>query len=407
MSRIIAGFVRFTKGRGRRGLLAAGVCLSLSVCAPTVAAHHITASGASVLYRPSDPSQFAGYPRVIRLAHNGSVNGTLLATFGINVGGTDSLLIYRSADGGRSWSRLSTLADSAYGGRSCCETLFEVPRALGTTPAGTLLLAESAGAAGTVGHELKIFRSRDQGRTWAYLSSCAKGAGGMWEPDFQIDRAGRLVCYFSDERRVAYSQFLGHVVSADGGKTWGAERVDVAVPDGSSRPGMATVIRLPSSRYVMSFEVCGRTNCEVHLKTSADGDAWGNAADLGPRVGTGAGVYAGHTPYIAWAPEGGAHGEILLTSHDLYGRDDTVAPQSRRVLLVNRQDGTGPWSTIAAPVQVSQGGPDCANYSSALLPSPTGSGLFMLAAAGLDGGGCEIRYGRAPIGHPAATTASS
>jgi len=393
LSRMIADFIRVMKGRRGRGFLAACVCLSVGMSAP-IATRHAAASGGGVLYKPSDSSQFAGYPRVIRLAHNGPANGTLLATFGINVGGTDSLLIYRSTDDGRSWSRLSTLADGAYGGHMCCETLFEEPHALGRQPAGTLLLSESAGAAGTVGHELKVFRSRDYGRTWTYLSSCAKGAGGVWEPDFQINRAGRLVCYFSDERRIAYSQFLGHVVSADGGKTWGPEHVDVAVPDGSSRPGMATVIRLPSGRYVMSFEVCGRTNCDVHIKTSADGDTWGHAADLGPRVQTSSGVYAGHTPYIAWTPAGGAHGEILLTSHDLYGRDDMVVPQSRHDILVNRQDEVGPWSLIAAPVQMSQGGPDCANYSSALLPSPTGSGLFMLTAAGLDGGGCEIRYGR-------------
>ena len=393
---MIAGFIRVTTAGDGRGLLAAGVCLSLGMFA-LIATRHAAASGSGVLYRPSDPSQFAGYPRVIRLAHSGTANRTLLATFGINVGGTDSLLIYRSTDDGRSWLRLSTVADGAYGGRMCCETLFEAPQALGHQPAGTLLLGESAGAAGTVGHELKIFRSRDHGWSWTYLSSCAKGAGGVWEPDFQVDRAGRLVCYFSDERRVVYSQFLGHVVSVDGGKTWGPEHVDVAVPDGSSRPGMATVIRLPGGRYVMSFEVCGRTNCEVHIKTSADAESWGAQTDLGPRVQTSSGVYAGHTPYIAWTRAGGAQGEILLTSHDLYGRDDTVAPQSRHDLLVNKQEGTGPWSLVAAPVQVSEGGPDCANYSSALLPSSTGSGLVMLAAAGLDGGGCEIRYGRSAL----------
>ena len=214
---------------------------------------------------------------------------------------------------------------------------------------------------------------------------------GIWEPDFQIDRAGQLVCYFSDERQVTYSQFLGHVVSPDGGRTWGKEVMDVAIPDGISRPGMATVVRLPSGRYVMSFEVCGRANCEVHVKLSPDGVTWGSPADLGARVQTASGEYAGHTPYLTWTPVGGPHGALVLVAQDLFGPDDLVASNSRQVLLANYQQGTGPWTTVPAPVQVPAGGPLCSNYSSALLPSVSGGSLTMVAAVGLDGGGCAIR----------------
>ena len=350
-----------------------------------------------VVYQPSDPSQYAGYPRLIRLAHSGRANGTLLATFDIYAGAADRLLLYRSVDDGRSWSHLATIADAAYAGRMCCATIFELPHALAHQPAGTLLLAESAGAAGTVGHEIKVMRSRDHGRTWTYLSSCARGAGGLWEPDFAIDRAGHLVCYFSDERRAEYSQFLGHVVSTDGGQSWGAEHTDVAIPDGASRPGMVTVLRLPGGRYVMSFEICGRANCEVHLKTSPDGDRWGRPDDVGSRVQTADGRYAGHTPYVAWTPAGGPRGELLLTSQDLFSPDDLVAPDSRRMLMLNRRGGLGPWTLIPAPVRIPQGGPDCSNYSSALLPSTTGNTLTMVAGVALSGGGCAIRYAVAPV----------
>ncbi len=395
MSRTIAGFVRLTTGRVGHGLLAAGLCLSLSMFAPAVAARHAAANGGAVVYSPDDPAQFAGYPRVIRLAHSGRANGTLVASFGIYADGHDSVLVYRSTTDGASWTPLSTVAETAYGGRTCCATIYETPRALGATPAGTLLLGTSEGAAGTIGHELKVFRSDDGGRTWKYLSSCARGAGGLWEPYFGLDRAGRLVCYFSDERRPAYSQFLGHVVSTDGGRTWGPERADVAVADGVSRPGMAIVARLPSGRYIMSFEVCSPTNCEAHVKTSADGDDWGKASDLGPRVQTADGRYANHTPYLVWTPTGGPRGELLLVAKEVLKSDGTPAPESGRVLFVNKRDGTGPWSLMAAPVRMPvEGKPDCANYSSALLPSATGSSLAMVAAAGLDAGGCEIRYGR-------------
>jgi BNR repeat-like domain len=351
----------------------------------------------AVVYRPSDTSQFAGYPRVIRLAHGGRANGTLIATFDVFLENTDRVLIYGSVDDGRTWSRLAILADTDYAGRMCCATLFELPTVMGHQPAGTLLLAESAGAVDAVEHEIKVFRSADHGRSWTYLSSCASGAGGLWEPSLSIDGVGQLVCFFSDERQVTYSQFLGHVVSTDGGQTWSDERVDVAVPDGSTRPGMATVVRLPSGRYLMSFEVCGLPNCEVHFKSSADGNDWGEPTDLGERVQTDAGIYAGHSPFLVWNSEGNPQGTLLLSSQDLFEPDGLVAPESRRALLANRQGGTGPWSLTPAPISIPQGRPDCANYSSPLLPELGDQGVAMMAAIGLDNGGCEIRYGRAPV----------
>ncbi len=354
-------------------------------------------AAAGVLYRPGDPGQFAGYPRVIRLAQSGDANGTLIALFDVFIDNTDRLLIYRSTDDGQSWSHLSTFTDAAYDGRMCCPTLFELPDKMGDQRAGTLLLAESAGAAGTIDHEIKVFRSGDHGRSWSYLSSCAKGQGGLWEPSFAVDRDGRLVCYFSDERRVSYSQFLGHVVSTDGGHTWGKETMDVGVPDGLTRPGMATVVQLTSGRYVMSFEVCGPPNCPVHIKSSEDGVHWGDPTDLGSQVQTGDGIYAGRTPYIAIVRGTGSQEMLVLTSKGLFGPDDLPAPQSRQMLLVNRQGGAGDWSFIASPVPVAAGGPDCANYSSVLQPDPTHNGIFMMAAAGLDAGGCEIDYGRASL----------
>ncbi len=379
--------------RMRALLLCTALLLSLAghaVVDCSLGARAGAASAGQEVYTPADPGQFAGYPRVIRLEHNGSADGDLLAAFDIFTSGHDSILLYASKDGGRAWSPHAQLDEAAYGGRMCCETLFELPLRLGTQPAGTLLLAESAGAAGDIGHAIRIFHSVDQGRHWTYFSTAASGAGGVWEPEFAIDRAGHLVCYFSDERQATYSQFLGQVASIDGGRTWGPEHADVAVPDGFSRPGMATVVRLPSGSYVMSFEVCGRSNCEVHVKTSFNGDSWGSPADLGPRVQTTRGLYAGHTPYLTWTPTGGPRGTLVLAAQDLFTPDDLEAPQSRDLLLINRRAGIGPWTPIAAPVRVSHGGPQCANYSSALLPSHSGSDLLMVAAVGLDAGGCAI-----------------
>lgn len=179
MSRTISSFIR-----SARACLSCAACLCLGLrmvyaagAAPQPAAARHAA--ASVVYSPPDPAQFSGYPRVIRLAHGGRANGALVASFGIYTDGHDSVLVYRSTNGGASWAHIATLADTSYGGRTCCSSIFEAPRALGALPAGTLLLGTSQGAAGTMGHELKVFRSGDEGRTWTYLSSCARGAGGL------------------------------------------------------------------------------------------------------------------------------------------------------------------------------------------------------------------------------------
>lgn len=350
-----------------------------------------------VLYASSDTSQFAGYPRVIRLAHGNTSNGTLIALFDTFREDTDRLLTYQSTDDGRTWTQISTLTDSIYSGRMCCATLFELPKAMGNQVAGTLLLGESAGAAGTTDHEIRVYKSTDHGHSWSYFSSCAKGSAGLWEPDFSVNSSGNLVCYFSDERRLSYSQFLGHVTSTDGGQTWGEEQLDIGVPDGMTRPGMATVVQVSANQYVMSFEVCGIPNCPVHIKMSVDGDHWGDPTSLGEPVQTTNGDYAGRTPYVVLLHGTGNTATLLLTSKDVFTSADVPAPQTRRTLLINHQGGAGKWTLIDSPITIPEDGPDCASYSSALLPEKDGRSVFLVAAVGLDAGGCEIRYGRAPI----------
>jgi len=353
----------------------------------------------TIVYSPPSSSQFAGYPRVLRLAHNGSANGRLLATFDTFANGADTLPVYQSADGGRSWSYLSTIADTAYSGRTCCETIFELPQDLGAQAAGTLLLADSEGAGGAAGHEIKVWRSTDQGQHWSYFSSCARTTGtpGLWEPSFQIDQGGHLVCYFSDETHAGYSQLLGHVVSTDGGATWGPEVYDVAVADGQTRPGMATVVTLPTGQYIMSFEVCGLTNCQDHYKISPDGDTWGAASDLGSVLQTSDGRYLGHTAYIAWSPAGGPQGELIATGWNFYNSAGQQLPESGSVMLVNTNLGAGSWSVVPAPFSLTTNG-GCAGYSSAVLPSETGDSVLYIAATALSGGGCDIRAASANAG---------
>jgi hypothetical protein len=381
------------------------------------------AATGAVLFAPALP-QNAGYPRAIRLSHSGPANGTLLATFALGGDGAPMRLpVYRSTDDGRTWSGpIGAVRDTQHGWSLGAPTLFELPSAAGNLPAGTVLAAGQAQVPGDFRQQaLEVFASTDHGVTWHYRSSCASESGqpdtpghGLWEPSFAVAADGRLVCYFSDERWAGsgYRQLIGHVVSRDGGLTWGSEVRDVAVGDGVARPGMPVVTRLPGGRYLMAFEYCKAgyapdSACAVYVKSSADGLSWTPASGPGTRVQTSDGRHLQHTPYVAWAPGGGPDGTVIVSGQQVVTGADggtTEVPESGGTLMINTNLGSGSWSQLAAPVTVRPTGGGaadkarCPGYSSAILPTVDGYGVLQLAATQLSGGTCEIRFGRAGVG---------
>jgi hypothetical protein len=163
----------------------------------------------------------------------------------------------------------------------CCTTLYELPRQLGTLAADTVLWAGSFGAHGVERRmSIRVWQSTDVGQTWHYLSTAyqAQNIGGLWEPSFEVDAAGRLVMQFSNETmQPAYSQFLSETESSDGGRTWSTPTPTVRSDNPAFRPGMATVQELPDRTFVMTYEVCGaradsvaRSTC-AHCRTAGRG----------------------------------------------------------------------------------------------------------------------------------------
>jgi len=388
----------------------------------------VHAAVGNVLYSPNiavNPNEDASYPRVIRLAHSGTANGTLLAAFSHSGDGNRaSFPIYQSTNGGGTWSSspIGVVRDTVHNWDLDGPTLFELPQAEGPYPAGTLLAAGTAWVHNDYTQQaIEVFRSADQGHTWTYLSSCASESGlsntighGIWEPEFQIDGAGHLVCYFSDERQsgAGYNQLLGHVVSTDGGQTWSSEVYDVAVQDNVQRPGMTIVVKLPNGQYMMSYEDCKAgydpdQACSVYVKTSSDGDNWTPTNSLGTLVQTSDGRHLLHTPYLVWSPAGGPNGTLIISGQRLVTGADgslTVLPESGRTLLINTNLGVGPWSELPAPFIIDPtGGYDsgetaCPGYSSPLLPSQTGTSVLYLAGTHIANGKCEVRFGTTSSG---------
>jgi hypothetical protein len=50
--------------------------------------------------------------------------------------------------------------------------------------------------------------------------------------------------------------------------------------------------------FVMSYELCGPQSCDVHTKTSTDGDNWGSG--LGTLAETSDGLFLQVSPVIIW-----------------------------------------------------------------------------------------------------------
>ena len=350
---------------------------------------------------PPTPAQLlsqrrAYYPRVIRPLHNQNAPaGRLLASFDTDA---NRAMLYESTDDGQTWQPVANMHDTT-DTKHCCSGLWEVPKPLGSVAAGTLFWSPSMGCYRDprCRAAITIQRSTDGGRTWQAHSTLVTGSVGLWEPEFILDAAGRLVAYYSTEeyRAEGFNQLLAHKISTDGGRSWGPEVRDVAIPDRPDkkmRPGMAIVRQLPNKRYVMVYEICGM-GCDVFVRFSNDGDHWGDPADPGTRLESTQGRHFAHAPSFAVLPDG----RLLVVGQLLMGVDNQPAPGNGQVLMVSRANGAGPWTETPAPVPV-PGARDnpCPNYSSQLLPSADGKRLLEVALR-YDGDVCKAYYQTAPV----------
>ena len=306
----------------------------------------------------------ASYPRVIQLKV-GANKGTLLATYGHR----GILPIWRSTDNGETWTHFSDVPQLS--GQPC---LYELPSQMGELPAGTVL-ACGIGTGRTVPNtsQLDVAVSRDFGKSWNFLSTIVTGRPGpynaatraglardaaapIWEPFLAADSRGRLVAYLSDERdkKNGFNQLLNHVVSEDGGKSWGPLVYDVAIPDGLSRPGMAIVTRDGKGKYYMSYELVSapgyplepRTNA-MHFRTSTDGLNWGDPKTPGTLIQDRWRQFPNGTPYIIWSPWGGPNGTLVASARSV------VRDNLGRVgggVFINRNGGEGYWTLVETPL---------------------------------------------------------
>jgi hypothetical protein len=350
------------------------------------------------------------YPRLVRLDHNGEpAKGWIVAS------SMDKIFV--SKDDGKTFTHLADVPTKENHRFRCCETLFELPRAIGDLKPGTLLFAatyvdEVATEALTGAPQsptfpgvfaIDVFASEDHGQHWNYLSTPVsgageRGAGGLWEPEFLVARNGALVMFWSDETYLCCSQKLMKIRTTDG-KTWKDASDVVATTNPIDRSGMIVTRQLPTTMYFMVYEMCGSQHCDVYYRKSRDGWNFALPSNPGTRLEDEEGQFLRHAPAVIWSPSPfSPNGMLVAVGQLLYDANGSLAKQSGRALFVNTHlDGSGPWHRIQAPIQV----PDaydhpCPNYSTGLLPVHNGEALLELATDFSGPGECIASFASKP-----------
>lgn len=312
--------------------------------------------------------------------------------------GMAGIALWRSDDGGDHWRSIGNVTDQVHHDPAWQlrwqPHLMRMPRASGGLPAGTLILSANAtgnNAEGRVAAEdLQVYASTDSGATWTYRGSVIRGGGrpedkdnkGVWETNIHILDDGRMVAYYSTEQHKAegYNQALAHKLSTDGGKSWGDEVFDVAIPGGVERPGMAVVTRLGDGRYAMTYEnIDGPNNGQVHIRFSRDGLDWGDPQRHGTPVATLSGAWPSACPVVQWFPVGGPEGTLVITAERAGG----VGDEGGRSVYWNTTSGRGPWWEARAPVQKRTGNIH-AGWTQALLRRADGRFLHVTTSSSPD-----------------------
>lgn len=348
----------------------------------------------------------SSYPRVIRLTQSDDA-GELLASVTTNIGRNGVGIIEASQDDGQTFREIAEIRDptAANGASVCCASLFELPTAVGTMPAGTVLWAASTGSGKPTAQRTSrevLWASIDGGYTWRFESDIAVAPNHFdtFEPSLSVAANGQLVAFYSDETdNVRHSQKLVQVRSSDG-VHWADYRETVVSATWTVRPGMANVIVLPDHTYFMTYEVCNNDFvhlCSIYDRRSTDGWNYGNPSNLGVSIRTTDGRYLRHTPYPVWTPGPGPNGTILLIAEMIVNADGSVAPENGAALVANGNLGNGPWYEIPAPIAVAKvNNAGCKNFSPALLPSQDGHSLLEIDTD-LDGTVCKTYYATEPL----------
>ncbi|MEU5598844.1 RICIN domain-containing protein [Streptomyces sp. NPDC020298] len=357
---------------------AAAALMGLTTSAPPADA--VTYSGGTMWQPPSGaPSYGSLYAHAIRLQHSTDSNGTLLASFEQYSG--NGMPVYRSTDSGHTWTQISTISDqvNSWNNIQLEPVLYELPQAIGSFPAGTIIAAGDSIPADNSETKIDMYASTDHGVTWSFVSSIATGGAArdvngqtpVWEPYFMVAH-NKLIAWISDQRDPAHGQKLAHFTTTDG-VNWSSEVDDVTYPAYAARPGMAIVARLGNGKYILTYEYCGAPGggCPVYYKIADNPENFGSVT--GVQLITTDNRKPDGDPYVTWLPTGGPNGTIVVQAYSdqqMYESTDNGATWVR--MFSNTIQG----------------------YSRGLLPLADGKSLLVTRGGALVTNGTnEVTYG--------------
>jgi hypothetical protein len=335
----------------------------------------------TVLYSP--PSSYkiprTLYARSVLLNQNHETTNVILATWENYSQEPPYFPIYRSADGGETWSHLTNVRDSVNGwGLRYQPFLYELPQAIGSFPAGTILLAGNSIPSDLSKTKIDVYASTNQGQSFQFVSTVASGGVAqpnngetpVWEPFFLVWQ-NQIVIYYSDQRDPKHGQKMVHQVSSDL-KTWGSVVDDFASPTYHHRPGMTTIAQLPNGQYILTYEFYGAPEASfaVYYRLSSDPTKFSSAT--GRVIKTTNGKIPTGSPYVVWTPAGGQNGTIVVSSgccSPVYTNTALGAPGS-------------PWTEVKTPEGTS--------YTRSLRVMPNNKHIMLLGGGVLNGSNNKV-----------------
>lgn len=276
--------------------------------------------------KPKDSTTGYSYETMIRLYHNGDNNGTLIASHASLYGDGSCYNIYRSYDNGNTWEEYATAQDTITPSLSDCSMqpcLFELPKDMGQFKEGTLFLAGCSRSEKVNKSNMIIYYSTDLGVTWTSYVNLAVGGRadtrqGVWEPYLIFEEeTGRVYCFYSDEtqpKNGEKAQKLVYKYTTDM-VNWSTLRTAISCEKDDCRPGMVSIAKLGNGEYYMTYEMIGyEAKSPVYAKRTRSLDDWGNPADYGTLIKTSDGKSIGSAPWVAWTPNGGEKGMLLVVA---------------------------------------------------------------------------------------------
>lgn len=269
--------------------------------------------------------------------------------------------IYKSTDGGATWSSFSQVKDQVNGwGLRYQPNLYTLPQAIGSYAAGTIIIAGPSVPQDLSKAYIDVYASTDGAKTWTFVSHIAYGAGpetvtngnkAIWEPFFLVYN-NQLVCFYSDQRDSAHAQKLVYQTTTDL-KTWSNPVDAVADSNYDARPGMATVAYIQSTKkWIMTYENCGPGNCAVTYKVSTSPLTFGSVQGQALHSNDSSAVVPAGSPYVIWTPHPNrtdGSGLIIANGNsreEVFVNEDSAGPNGWKMVNV------GQWSAYSRCLRI-------------------------------------------------------